>query len=768
MGQLVFHQTYRGLGWRTLLLAGSWWGDEAAWFVTIPWLVWGWQLLGVVWPGWGRQPEWRVCAWLGKQAERVVLVVGVTNLLVNQIPQATQWLLQHAGGELSSLLWLSAFGCVLCGGTESRVKLGTAVDEQGEATHYSATLCGHFELSVDADDFFRRRLLILFLRLLDVPGETRRSRRTQDGRTPAVRQQALAAEYGVTQPEISRWEGYWRKADWRRLLSRRAADVLTLELQGRIVQVFAQFPWWGMEQVHTYLQRQGLPVGLRHVRQAAQESGWSQLRQELKKRYHLSPDSIRPKDEWLVTQLLEQLQQLTLVESAQGLTPQETVAIADIVTLAEEVGLKAAPPVKALPWAMRLEQTLFGCWERVTDERVRCIYCGSSNVARKSRQPRWKRYYDETGTVQQVEVYRYYCRNADCDKGSFTNLPPDLVPYSPFRLQKHVLAVQMVIWAQCNYRRTATALAVTPTTIYRWVTACGVELLPVVAIFGLVRSSGVIGIDEKYVLVPKNDKLEGKMRRWMYVSVAVDCYTYDLLHIAIYRHRNKASSHAFLLALRAKGYRPRVIVTDLWPEYDSLVTDLFPTATHHHCIFHALQAVQRNIKQLFGPDYKENQPQAVALKQAINHIFEARTRRTAHKRYMALLDQQDMYLTQAPEAEAIFLFMASHWPKLVNGIESKTIPRTNNAAELVIRRFDQHYQNFCGFDSLDSAQLFLAVFEKFYRFTPLSQDARPHLRGRCPLEIAGYDISQLPMTAVCAGWSPDWQLSSENNLVPSL
>lgn len=768
IGPLVFHQTWRGLGWRTLLLAGSWWGAEVAWFVIIPWLVWGWQLLGVVWPGWARQPEWSVGLWLGKQAERVVLVVGVTHLFVNQIPQATQWLLQHADGNLSAWLWLSAFGCVLCGGTESRVKLATVINEQGEATRYSAILCGHFELSVDADDFFRRRLLILFLRLLDVPGETRRSRRTRDGRTPAVRQQVLAAEYGITQPEISRWEGYWRKADWRRLLSRRAADVLTLELQRRIVQVFAQFPWWDMEQVHAYLQSQGLQVGLRHIRQTAHESGWSQLRQELKKRYHLSPDSIRPKDNWLVTQLLEQLQQLTPGESGQGPTPQETVAIADIVMLAEEAGLKAAPPIKALPWAMRLEQTLFGCWQRVTDEQVRCLYCGSSNVARKSRQPRWKRYYDPTGTGQQVEVYRYYCHNVACDKGSFTNLPADLVPYSPFRLQTHVLAVQMVIWAQCNYRRTAAILAVTPTTIYRWVMACGSELLPVAALFGLVRSSGVIGIDEKYVLVPKNDKPPGKMRRWMYVSVAVDCYTYDLLHIAIFRHRNKASSHAFLLALRAKGYRPRVIVTDLWPEYDSLVADLFPTATHHHCIFHALQALQRNIQQLFGPDYRETHPQAVTLKQAIYHIFEARTRRTAHKRYRALLDHQDKFLTQLPEAEAIFLFLEYHWPKLVNGIESKTIPRTNNAAELVIRRFDQHYQNFCGFDTLESAQLFLAVFEKFYRFTPFSQDAQPYLRGKCPLQLAGYNISQLPMTAICAGWSPDWQLSSEHNLVPSL
>jgi transposase-like protein len=64
-----------------------------------------------------------------------------------------------------------------------------------------------------------------------------------------------------------------------------------------------------------------------------------------------------------------------------------------------------------------------------------------------------------------------------------------------------------------------------------------------------VRSSGVVGVDEKYVLVPKNDKPEGKMKRWMYVYFAVDCYTYDLLHIEIYPYNTKASARAFLLAL---------------------------------------------------------------------------------------------------------------------------------------------------------------------------------------------------------------------------
>ena len=286
--------------------------------------------------------------------------------------------------------------------------------------------------------------------------------------------------------------------------------MLTLELQDRIVTVFAHFPWWSMDQVYDYLQAQGVQVTRRQVRQTAQESGWSQLRQELVKRYHLNKEDIRPRDKWLVGQLLAQIQLLLAkVEAAQGLTVQQHVDMVDILALADDVGLKPTLPLKALPWALRLEQILFGYWERVTDERVRCIYCDSANVGRKSRQPRWKRYFDESGALQKVAVFRYYCHNADCDKGTFTNLPSGLVPYSPHRLQTHLLAVQMVIWARTNYRRTATALGLTSATIYRWTAACGTELLPVAALFGLVRSSGVIGIDEKYVLVPKNDKPEG-------------------------------------------------------------------------------------------------------------------------------------------------------------------------------------------------------------------------------------------------------------------
>ena len=62
----------------------------------------------------------------------------------------------------------------------------------------------------------------------------------------------------------------------------------------------------------------------------------------------------------------------------------------------------------------------------------------------------------------------------------------------------------------------------------------------------------------------------------------------------------------------------------------------------------------------------------------------------------------ERYLAGTAAAAAIFPFLERHWPKLVNGIEIDSIPTTNNTVELVIRRFDQHYQNFCGFESIET------------------------------------------------------------------
>jgi bisphosphoglycerate-dependent phosphoglycerate mutase len=289
----------------------------------------------------------------------------------------------------------------------------------------------------------------------------------------------------------------------------------------------------------------------------------------------------------------------------------------------------------------------------------------------------------------------------------------------------------------------------------------------------VVRSSGVVGIDEKWVLVPKNDKSQGERRRWMYVYLAVDVFTYDLLHLDIYPYKGKDEARAFLQALKAKGYQPRVIVTDMNQDYSEPVRAVFPGATHHECVFHALQWAQRLVKEVYGNDYVQTYPEAVALKEQIYKIFKAKSKKTVNKRYRQVMALREEYVAQMPQAQRIFDFLERHYPKLVNAVENPLIPLTNNTVELVIRRFDQHYQNMCGFDSIETARKYLHLFELTYRFTPFAKDNRPvkgrelDIRGKCPLELAGYDISRIPIAHILRGQLLGWPPETLRELVPN-
>ena len=723
---------------------------EWMWVSVLPWVMWVWRGMGVAYPRWRAWMVYRGIDCLLEGASRLALY-----------GMAIEWLVEQAPSEGNKYPI-----CGFCiGGVNPGLEVAIKEDEDGI---YHVHLSGECEFHIDGEVAFYKRMLVIWLRQLEIPGETRGSRHTRDGRTPAVRQQQLERDVGVAQPNISRWMRYWQERDWRRLLSQ-TSDVLTMEVQQRIIESWVQFPWWGAKRLWQHLKSQGDKIPLSQVRQAARESGWTVLRDNLRRVYAISEESFRPRDEWLVSQLLAQVQELVdRLEKVGGLTPEQRMTLADLEALSEEIGISPAPTDTPLPWMLQLEHILFGHWEPIADDTVRCLYCGTTHVSRKSKKPRLKRYVDEQGNEQTVQVYRYYCHNPACKYKTFTNLPPNLIPHSKWTVNHHLAALQLYEWSHSVYRCTGQLLGVSKMTTYRWVSGFGYQLLPIAALFGVVRSSGVVGIDEKYVLVPKNNKPDAKLKKWMYVYFAVDCYTYDLLHIEIYPYNTKHSANAFLLALRAKGYHPRVVVTDLRVDYGPLVASVFPKATYHECIFHAIQDAHKHIKEVYGTDYAQTHPQAVALREEIDHIFDARTKRTAQRRCEAVLAQRETFVAQTPQAKAIFEFLQHHWPKLVNAIESRIIPTTNNACEEVIRIFTQHYKTFCGFENLESARLYLGVFEKVYRFTPFSNDAQQQIRGKCPLELAGYEARKLPMAQLFRGLALQWPASVFGELVPNV
>ncbi len=760
---------------RSILLWGLWqlsgW-QSGAWLVSVPWLEWGMELLSYSWPWLGQQLEMRAIRWSLNW-----LRGGSTGLLGGWVV----WQHISVRGIAANNLWQSALSLPVMGYVKSQKMAPSVQKEKAEVSvvreegQYRIKLEGSLYMTVPAGRSFWLRMTILFLRQLESEVQRQGSRATRNGRRPFVSQQQLAAWFDIKQPEISRWEKYLLAENWSDLLSLNTPLVLTWELRQQIVDVLACFPWWGIDKATAHLQEQGLEVTRSQVQQTAQDVGWQRLKQTLRGFFVLSEESIRPREEGLVSELLAQVE--ILIEKASSgtrPTPEQRLKISDLQTAAAELGLTPPPLPKGVPWAQKMKWVLFAAATESADDSVCCTYCAANQVRYKSKQPRSKQYRDEEGVWQRVDVYRYYCDNSDCPYGSFTHLPRGLLPHSPYPLAMRLTAVQLYAWGGVTYRRTAVALGIKSGQAYRWVKAFGQELLPMAALFGVVRSSGVVGVDEKWVQVP--DKAErgrgcaprGTAKRWMYVYLAVDVYSYDLLHIAIYAHNTKLAARTFLLALKAKGYYPRVIVTDLRIDYSSVIVETFPQATHHECIFHALQWWSKQFKQVYGNDYAKTQPLAVQLKKDMQSIFQAKTKRTAQKRYEQVVALRTEYIQQVPDADVIFDSLERHWPKLVNSIESTIIPSTNNATEMVVGRFDTLYKNFCGFDSIESARIFLAVFEKMYRFTPFSDDAQPHIRGRSPLEVAGYDISALPMAEVCRGWALNFPLDFTQEGVPNM
>jgi len=401
---------------RSLLLWGLWAGSGQwgwSWLRLAPWALWLWRGVGRGWPRLRQQVVWVWGAQGLWQVQRLVLI-GYLGLALRQL------------GVGDPVPWGLGLGCVVCQPDEPGVHVARQADGS-----YQATLCGHFTLTVAGDHPFRMRLLVLFLSLLDEPGATRGGRRTRGGRTPFVRQLQLAEWLAVPQPPSSLWLRYWHSGDWANLLSLDSPEVLTTELVDRIVAVCATFPTWGVGRVYQHLRQPGVAVTEPQVQQAVQHSGWQRLQQTLSTRYDLHGPGLALRKGWPVGQLLGQVRELLgRLEAGQPLPAEVRTTLADLTTLASEAGPLPPPPGKARPWLLRVAQVRLGDWQAVTAGQVRCPHCGSGQVGRKSATPRLKQYYDETHQVCKVAVYRYYCRNPQCDQGSFTNLPPGLLPYS--------------------------------------------------------------------------------------------------------------------------------------------------------------------------------------------------------------------------------------------------------------------------------------------------------------------------------------------------
>lgn len=273
--------------------------------------------------------------------------------------------------------------------------------------------------------------------------------------------------------------------------------------------------------------------------------------------------------------------------------------------------------------------------------------------------------------------------------------------------------------------------------------------------------SGVLGIDEKWVRIPKSfskkQRREGK--KWRYAFFAVDALSGDLLHVEIFETVDSETVRTFLCQLRSMGIRPKVVVTDMLASYDKAIEATFgKKVVHHFCLFHHLQAVRSWLRKHCGPEWKK-QPLLRKLVNNIDHIYQCKSGRTAKKRLEKVLNMRPQIETHHPEALDLLELLKKRFPLVINAIGRKDIPSTNNVTERTIKAFHRHYQHFAGLESLDTAGIQLRLFRHFYRLTPLIEPANKESGGQCVLERAGWVVRGVPLADYVRSCTEAWDLA---------
>ena len=84
-------------------------------------------------------------------------------------------------------------------------------------------------------------------------------------------------------------------------------------------------------------------------------------------------------------------------------------------------------------------------------------------------------------------------------------------------------------------------------------------------------------------------------------------------------------------------------------------------------------------------------------------------------------------------------------PKLLPAVGSTWRPTTSNAVERFFGAFDRFYQLKGPFQHEASAHKHVALFMLGYVFETASADAAAARQGRCPLQVAGYEVDTIPL-----------------------
>jgi transposase-like protein len=368
---------------------------------------------------------------------------------------------------------------------------------------------------------------------------------------------------------------------------------------------------------------------------------------------------------------------------------------------------------------------VYGDWQAhgQGQREIICPDCHSDHVHYKFKRDR--QFRDQQGVKYRGDLAQIYrCDNPHCKTKYFTSLPPGLELWARYVTKAKRKGLKLVFHVRGSLRRSADYLSseqgikISWSCLLNWIRKAGAECPLFEDIFPLSWSKRLI-VDEKYIKLYK---------KWIYLYVAVDEQTGEPLHLQVMPNKGADSAHLFLLQLKALGYYPDTIVTDLCPDYPAIVNKVFPQAYHHQCVLHAERAAKRLVdKYLSDQQHNANKQK---LKKQIRAVFKQRKAKDLKAAYEKLMSSRSDYPN---DASPVFDMLQSYYPILLKCITDHNIPKTSNVVENLIKEFDLKYRTTMGYSSIEAIREFAKAYLIYLRLSPRSEG---NGKGFSPAQLA--------------------------------
>ena len=161
----------------------------------------------------------------------------------------------------------------------------------------------------------------------------------------------------------------------------------------------------------------------------------------------------------------------------------------------------------------------------------------------------------------------------------------------------------------------------------------------------------------------------------------------------------------------------------------------FPHAQHLWCRLHALRAALRRL-QVHGPNGTARRVWADQRKA----LFRTPSKRTGQRRMHTLQAE-----AQDSPAQAFVPRLLAKLPQRLPAVGSTWRPTTSHAAERFLGAFERFYRCKGPCQNVASAHKHVALFLLGSVCETFAAEAAAERQGRCPLQLAGYEVGTMPL-----------------------